>query len=291
MIFKCEFLYKMNLKIKHKTTYSYSEKVILDPHHLYFYPIARNYFTLVDFELQVSPQCSGLAQRVDAEDNLFHQCWFHGELDHLIIDVTMEVETKEINPFNFVVEEAPKTIHNRALDIFLEQTHLSAPVVSWLDAQQAISTDNIITFLFFLCQEVHLKWDHQARYEEDLMTPDECFEKKKGSCRDLAWMMINMLRQKDIPARFVSGYAYNPDLGDGHELHAWAEAWVNGAGWIGLDPSAGLLTTEKYIPIVTSYHPANTFPVQGTFRGAADSSLAFEVSISEVNLKSVAEDR
>lgn len=273
----------MNLKIRHKTSYKYSDRIALEPHHLYFYPVPRNYFTLLDFEMQVAPQCSGLAQRVDAEDNLFHQCWFNEPMEELIIDVSMELETREINPFNFMVEDKLKSAYNKALDIFLEPMPLSTEIISWLDAQESITADNVITFLFYLSQEINLKWDHQARYEEDLLSPDVCFVKKQGSCRDLAWMMINMLRQKNVPARFVSGYAYNPQLGDGHELHAWVEAWVNGAGWIGLDPSAGLLTTEKYIPIVTSYHPANTFPVQGTYRGDAQSELQFKVEIEEVN--------
>lgn len=271
----------MMLKIRHKTIYTYSEAVFLEPHHLYFYPQYRNYLSLQAYELKIAPQCSGIGQRVDAENNIFHQCWFNEPLNKLVIDVEMELETSEINPFNFVVEAASKTQHNKALDIFLEPLSLSEELVQWIKIQRKESAEDIITFLFYMCKEVNLQWDHQARYETDLLSPDVCFDRRKGSCRDLSWMMIHMLRKLDIPARFVSGYAYNPELGEGHELHAWVEAWVHGAGWIGLDPSAGLLTTNNYIPIVTSYHPANTFPVQGTFRGHATSMLEFLVKIEE----------
>lgn len=91
-----------------------------------------------------------------------------------------------------------------------------------------------------------------------------------------------MLRNLSIPSRFVSGYAFNPELKVDHELHAWVEVWVPGAGWIGLDPSAGLLTNANYIPVSSSYIPENTLPVQGNFRGSSSAELTFEVSIIQV---------
>lgn len=272
----------MKLKITHQTTYNYSRKVFVEPQHLYFYPLPRNYITLDSFELKIDPASSGLAQRVDAEDNLYHQCWFNELQDRIKITVEIEVESDEINPFNFLLEDQTKTPHTKALDIFLETEELPDQVNKWLDELFEASDDNLITFLTYLNKEVNNNWDHETRYESDLMEPMQCFESKKGSCRDLSWMMINMLRNRNIPARFVSGYAFNSELGEGHELHAWIEAWVPGAGWIPLDPSAGLLATNSYIPVVSSYHPANTFPVQGSFRGDAEANLDFQVKIQEI---------
>ena len=272
----------MKLKITHQTTYQYSSKVFVEPQHFYFYPLPRNYITLDSFELKIDPASSGLAQRVDAEDNLYHQCWFNDLQDNIQIIAEIEVESEEINPFNFLQEENTKTPHAKALDIFLETEHLSDNVNIWLDELYEASDDNLITFLTYLNKEINLNWDHQTRYESDLMNPVTCFDTKKGSCRDLSWMMINILRNRNIPARFVSGYAFNDELGEGHELHAWIEAWVPGAGWIPLDPSSGLLATNSYIPVVSSYHPANTFPVQGSFRGDAEAKLEFKVKIQEI---------
>jgi len=271
----------MKLKITHQTTYQYDKKVFIEPQHLYFYPLPRNYITLNNFELSVEPASTGLAQRVDVEDNLYHQCWFNDLQNHIQITATIEVESEEINPFNFLLEESTKTPHTKALDIFLETEKLSTHLNAWLDELMSAS-DDIITFLTYLNKEINGNWDHESRYESDLMTPTKCFETKRGSCRDLSWMMINMLRNKDIPARFVSGYAFNDELGEGHELHAWVEAWVFGAGWIPLDPSAGLLATNSYIPVVSSYHPSNTFPVQGSYRGNADAQLSFDVKIKKI---------
>ncbi len=272
----------MKLKITHQTTYQYSSKVFVEPQHFYFYPLPRNYITLDNFELKIDPASSGLAQRVDAEDNLYHQCWFNDLQDNIQIIAEIEVESDEINPFNFLQEEKTKTPHTKALDIFLETEHLSDNANKWLDELYEASDDTLITFLTYLNKEINLNWDHETRYESDLMGPVTCFDSKKGSCRDLSWMMINMLRNRNIPARFVSGYAFNSELGEGHELHAWIEAWVPGAGWIPLDPSAGLLATNSYIPVVSSYHPANTFPVQGSYRGNAEANLNFNVKIQEI---------
>ncbi len=272
----------MKLKITHKTRYQYSEKVFVEPQHLYFYPLQRNYLTLDNFELKVDPASSGLAQRVDAEDNLYHQCWFNELQDQILITAEIEVESDEINPFNFLLEQEAKTKYTKALDIFLETEALAPAIKNWVDELKDASDGNAITFLTYLNKEINNNWDHETRYESDLLDPSTCFKEKRGSCRDLSWMMINMLRNENIPARFVSGYAFNNELGEGHELHAWVEAWVPGAGWIAFDPSAGLLATNSYVPVVSSYHPANTFPVQGSYRGSSEAQLTFDVSIKEI---------
>ncbi|XOV94003.1 MAG: transglutaminase domain-containing protein [Bacteroidota bacterium] len=273
----------MKLKITHQTTYRYSDKVFVEPQHLYFYPLPRNYLTLHNFELKIDPASSGLAQRIDAEDNLYHQCWFNDMQDKIIITALIEVESEEINPFNFLLEESAKTPHTKALDIFLEKEKLSGEAKNWTIELMEAGDDNLITFLTYLNKEINNNWDHETRYEADLMDPVTCFDLKRGSCRDLSWMMINILRNQNIPARFVSGYAFNAELGGGHELHAWIEAWVPGAGWVAFDPSAGLLATNSYIPVVSSYHPSNTFPVQGSYRGSAIADLTFDVKIIEIN--------
>ncbi|MEQ9306128.1 MAG: transglutaminase family protein, partial [Marinoscillum sp.] len=238
----------MKLEIKHLTKYSYSSLVFAEPHHLYFYPAHRNYLKICSFHIQVNPEPSGLAFRMDAENNAFHQCWFNQEIDHMSIGVEMQVETEEINPFSFLVETDRKIDHVRALEIYLEALNLPASIVEWVKSIKQLTGNNLVTFMSYLNKEIHAQWKHNSRYEPTLMHPQQCFETKSGSCRDLSWMLIQMLRNLNIPARFISGYSYNPELGLGHELHAWVEAWLPGAGWIGLDPSAGILATDHYVP-------------------------------------------
>ena len=155
--------------------------------------------------------------------------------------------------------------------------NLSKEIKVWTNN---IFTDspNIVSFLSNITDQIKSNWDHVSRYESDLMEPELCFQTKSGSCRDLSWMMIQMLRSQSIPARFVSGYSYNPEL-VGHELHAWVEVWVNGAGWVAVDPSSGLFVDDSYVPIASSHHPSNTNPVHGKFRGDAIAELETTVNI------------
>ena len=271
----------MRLKVKHLTQYIYSKEVVLQPHHLYFYPAHRNYLNLESFDIQVNPHASGLSFRTDIESNAFHQCWFNDPIKELTVVAEFIVETHPINPFDFIVEEPvgdPTPIQTP----YLQQQSLSSNLSDWLNDVVSPAGNNMVTLLTFLASEIHENWEHTIRYEPTIMPPDECFSSKKGSCRDLSWMMIQMLRSINIPARFVSGYGYNPNLGEGHELHAWVEVLLPGAGWIGVDPNSGLLATDRYIPVAASYLPRNTFPIQGSYFGDASSELKFEVTLEQL---------
>lgn len=270
----------MYLEIAHTSSYQYSSPVYPEPQHFFFHPQHRSYFQVADFKLDVNPSPTGIAERLNVENNVFHQCWFNETLGGFDISARIRVSIDPFNAFDFLVEETAKTSYNKTFDAYLlNDAQLSENLKVWVNDIKEESNDPVTLFGSF-CSAIHDNWDHQARYENSLLTPDECFEQKKGSCRDLSWMLIQALRYLGIPARFVSGYSYNPELGEGHELHAWVEAWINGAGWIGLDPSSGLFTTEYYIPTATSYHPANTLPVQGSYRGEAASSLHTSVEIT-----------
>jgi len=115
------------------------------------------------------------------------------------------------------------------------------------------------------------------------MEIEQCFQEKHGSCRDLSWFMMNCLRFLGIPARFVSGYSFNPEIGQDHELHSWVECWLPGAGWLGVDPSLGLMTDHHYIPMACSFDPTKTLPVQGIYAGSATSNMSYEVVIKEID--------
>ncbi|QSE96647.1 transglutaminase family protein [Fulvivirga lutea] len=270
----------MKLKIKHTTSYLYQDKVFPEPHHLYFYPQNRSYLTVLDHTIEIAPKPDGRAIRLDVENNSYEQCWFNNLTDQLTVNVLMTLEVSELNQFNFLVEEKSKTNHTSAIKLYLEhQLLLNEELVSWLED---VENNNPVQFVGALCHKIHKKWDHTTSYSPDLLDPNSCFNSDAASCRDLAWMMIQMLRHKGYPARFVSGYSYNPEI-TGHELHAWVEVWVAGAGWIGIDPSSGLFITELYIPLATSYHPVNTLPVQGSFRGNGTSELQTKVDIDLID--------
>ena len=270
----------MDFIVEHHSSYSYSEAVFLEPHYLYFYPLTRPYQKVIAFDIQVIPTPQGISSRLDAEDNFYHQCWFMEKVEKLDIISVCKISTSPVNPFNFLVDESRESFQSEALGLFVKpQNHLSLGFRQWLDQLNFDPENNLTGFLLGLGQQISSHWQHTIRYGEHLMDPNECFISRTGSCRDLSWMMIQILRNLGIPSRFVSGYCFNPEL-TGHELHAWVETWITGAGWVGIDPSAGVFVTGEYIPVSSSYHPSHTLPVQGSYRGNAISKLKTSVNIS-----------
>lgn len=267
----------MILTIHHTTEYTYEEQVFLEPHHFYFRPVSRDHFVIKHFILELNPYAY-LSQRLDAESNIFHQAWFTGKTDSLKIQAKIEIELTEVNPFNFLVEEEKNP--NPILDFYKKQETIFAELDTWVKNQRSVAGTDLLTFLSFLNTEIYQNWKQKARYQRDILSPKETFEQKEGACRDLANMMMYLLRSQSIPARFVSGYAFNPFMDEGHELHAWVEAYIPGAGWVGLDPTTGLLTNHYYIPVSSSYWPARTLPVQGTYLGNPQNTMDTEVRIS-----------
>ena len=273
----------MHLKISHNTRYTYSSAVFLEPHYLYLYPSHRTYFKTLDYSLSISPDPSGKSLKQDPENNIYKQCWFEDMLQELEIHLELEVSTEAFNPFEFFVEKWPVEEYP-VLRPYLEvREKLGQQLFDWSHSFGIDPKEDPLRYLDQICRETNRDWNHEIRYQNNLLEPSQCFKDKAGSCRDLSWMLISILRTHGIPARFVSGYAHNPELLEGHELHAWLEAWLPGAGWIGLDPSAGLFTDHAYIPLCSSYDPAKTLPVQGTFRGEANSSLEANVIIRELD--------
>lgn len=278
----------MILQIVHTTHYEYECPVVLEAQYLKFKPLRRPYITPLDFELKIDPHPVKTTERLDAENNYFHQVWPTSETtQHFNIEAVIRLETEPFNPFDFLIDP---NITPSQYDFYYSEKH-SDYLAPYLECEafeglkdftrQTIedSDDKMVPFLSLLAQKVYDNWEHEKRDEEHPLDPDQCFQQKKGSCKDLAWMLMMMLRGQGIASRFVSGYSFNPELDQGHELHAWIEVLLPGAGWVGIDPSSGLLANEYYVPVATSFDPALTMPVEGTFRGSCESSFDADVKI------------
>lgn len=280
----------MLLNITHLTTYTYSEAVPLNPHSVFLVPIPRNYATLVSYELKINPYPIDVQQRFSIENNPYYLAWFSGLHDSLTIEVKLQIEIKPFNPFSFIIN--PNFIKAFAVEGNLytsDELQLLGPSLiveennfgNFVGQIKAENPDPI-NFLVAITERIHEQWQHTIRYEENLWSPEKTFTSKEGSCRDLSWMLIQMLRQIGLGTKFVSGYAFNPELDEGNDLHAWVEVFLPGAGWVGIDPSLGLLTDQHYIPLASSSIPHFTLPVSGTYGGTATSELHTEVIIQEV---------
>jgi transglutaminase-like putative cysteine protease len=280
----------MRLQIQHQTKYQYEDKVPLNPHQLFLIPQQRTYFQTKNANWDIFPQPVGKNQRINAEGNPFFQVWFNVETDVLKVNVDLEIEAFDFNPFSFILSpdiQYPfqNFVYHGNTGEFLKiykQTD-AFPELAEFAASIMRKSPDIVSFLVKLLDQIHNNWSHGLRYEPGLLYPMDTFATKEGSCRDLSWMLMTMLRNLGMATRFVSGYAFNPEVDAGHELHGWIEVYLPGAGWVGLDPSLGLFTDHHYIPLASSFHPSHTLPISGTYGGAATSSFTSEVWIKEID--------
>jgi len=281
----------MRYKISHKTEYSFSERVFLEPHYLRFKPKDTPFSSLESFDLQLSIAPAGFSEQVDSENNLVHLYWFEGLHESLIIQSESMVTMNEHNPFNFIFHplsiaslpftyaDSEKTLLQPALRV----TEISRGLIEYGEKTRKASNSDTLQFISNLTSKIHDDFIVESRLIGMPYEPDKTFELKKASCRDLSWMQIQLLRHMGVAARFVSGYYYidveDPDF----ELHAWVEVFLPGAGWVGLDPSNGILTGNSHITISTSALPENTMPVTGTIRGDATSELSSDLLIESID--------
>ncbi|MBN3583748.1 transglutaminase family protein [Algoriphagus aestuarii] len=284
----------MKLQINHFTEYTYQNQVFLGIHQLFLRPQNRLYFSVLKQELTVSPVPEGKYVRMDISGNFYEQVWFLGLSEKLKIQSDLIVETKEFNPYSFLIDDQfLQSVETLSFPKFkYEGLEKELAAYYLMDSKDKALLDfvleywngpeDVIGFLSRITAAIHSQWEHILRHEMDLWEPEFTLSAKKGSCRDLAYMQMSLLGSIGLATRFVSGYAFNPNLAEGHELHAWLEVYLPGGGWIGLDPSLGLLTDHRYVPLASHAKPPLAAPVQGSFSGNGSSILNTDVQIKRL---------
>lgn len=271
----------MQLQIIHETAYSFTNEVFLEPHYLRFKPKSMPFLDLISYNINLSIVPSGISEQLDVEGNIVHFCWFDGMHKNINIKSEAVLNIKPFESFNFLVFptscnqipfEYPKQLRP-LLTLYLQTTEISDSLLNY--AQKILKTvaSNTITFLSQLTIQIHQDFILEIRETGIPFHPDETYRGKRGSCRDLSWMQIQLLRNLGLAARFVSGYYYVDVENPIYELHAWLEVFVPGGGWVGFDPSNGIATANMHIPVCSSVHYENTMPVSGAVRGSAQSQL------------------
>lgn len=280
----------MQFELTHISEYNYSSEVFFEPHYFRFKPKITPHSFVKDYSIVIEPEPSGLSEQIDIENNYNILCWFDHSHHHLRITANSVVEANEYNPFNFLVHpleylRMPFDYDSKTKQLLkpsLRAEELPGSMIEYSNKILSDSNNQSIEFLSKLTQEIHKAFTLKSRDTGKPFKPDITFRQKEGSCRDIAWMQIHILRQLGIASRFVSGYFYINNANPEFELHAWVEAFLPGAGWIGLDPSHGILTNIYHIPVASSAFYENTMPVSGTVRGSAGSELKNELKISLV---------
>ncbi|MEY2406654.1 MAG: hypothetical protein QOG39_1570 [Acidimicrobiaceae bacterium] len=272
--------------LEHRTTYRFDRPVHLSAHVVRLRPAPQCRTPVYDYSLVVEPEHHHLNWQQDPFGNHLARLVFPDRTDQLLIDVSLVADLVPLNPFDFFVEEwalcFPFTYDaglERDLSPYLHCDPAGPLLREWLAALPLTPKErggqSTVEVLSMLTRHVFESVSYTARLEAGVHTPDETLEKAIGSCRDTALLLVQAMRQLGLAARFVSGYLVQlADDGDFSDLHAWAEVFIPGAGWIGLDPTSGLFAGEGHIPLACTPDPAGAAPITGTTE-PCDATLEF----------------
>lgn len=277
----------MHLRVRHQLRYEYSAPIFLQPHTLYLYPRIYPHQKLIDYQIRISPSPDMIVRNVDTEGNVQQLVYFVGECQSLSVDVSMVVESNPFNTFGFVLypfetEKLPLSYlpaDKGLLLPYLDRTNVTLPVEQYARQIAAEAGWQTVPFLSQLCATIRSTFVYEAREEGAAHLPEHTLLTRKGSCRDYAVLFIACCRSLGLAARFVSGYLYGNPQQD-HELHAWVEVYLPGAGWRGFDPTEGSVVIHKHLFLAASALHDQLPPLRGTFRGQAESTMTATVEIN-----------
>ncbi|GAB3016644.1 transglutaminase family protein [Spirosoma pulveris] len=273
----------MNLHVRHTSEYTYDIPVALSPQTLYLYPRTYPYQRLLTYELTIDPQPSRIVRNVDVEGNVQQVVYFNHPTSHLRVTAEMELQSDEFNSFDFVLFpfdtqrvpfQYPKAVED-LLQPYLKRVGVSEKVENWARQLAADADGQTTAFLILLNQTIR-QFTYEIRELGAPLPPEQTLTLRKGSCRDYTTLFMAACRSMGLAARFVSGYLFgNPQ--QEHQLHAWAEVYLPGAGWRGFDPTQGSLVVNRHIFLTSTAKPELAAPISGTFQGHANSTLHAEL--------------
>lgn len=262
----------MKFKIMHNTRYDYSAPVTLGHHVLRFLPGSDVRQHVNSVAILVRPEPMLITQNHDLEGNLVQEIWFEGQTDFLQIDVSMEVDTVVVNPYDYLVLTGYETLpmyypNELGLNAMPYCTRQSSDwEVSEFANKLANEADNqVIPFLNLLTQTMHTMFHRQIREEGSPQSPSVTLKNRSGACRDLTVLFMEVCRSLGLAARFVSGYQKGDEQRDRRYMHAWPEIYVPGGGWRGFDPAHGLAVVDEHVAVARASLPRNTTPIEGVF--------------------------
>ncbi len=277
----------IRVALHHETRYSYDRPISPAPHVVRLRPAPHCRTPIAAYSLRVAPENHFLNWQQDPFGNYQARLVFPKQAQELVFEVDLVAEMTVINPFDFFLEKdseyfpfAYATNLRRDLAPYLQPIPCGprfAEFVERAKGQYARAGRRVVDVLVDVNTLVQRTLRYDIRMEPGVFAPEESLERGHGSCRDFAWLLVQALRHLGLAARFVSGYSVQlkadvrPLRGaagvehDAADLHAWAEVFLPGAGWVGLDATSGLFSGEGHIPLACTPDPDTAAPITGSY--------------------------
>jgi uncharacterized protein (DUF2126 family)/transglutaminase-like putative cysteine protease len=285
----------IHVALTHTSRYRYDRLVGLSPQLVRLRPAPHCRTPVLSYSMRVTPSAHFVNWQQDPQSNYLARVVVPDKVSEFAVEIDLVAEMSVYNPFDFFLEPHAETFpfayapwQLRELQPFLQQ-HQPSPAVR--DYAQSVKPEATRTIDALVALNQRLKRDiaYLIRLDPGVQAPEETLSRASGSCRDTTWLLVTLLRHYGLAARFVSGYLIQlaPDVksldgpsgveADFTDLHAWCEVYLPGAGWIGLDPTSGLLAGEGHLPLACTPEPSSAAPITGA---VDESEVEFEHTMS-----------
>ena len=290
----------LQVALNHRTQYRYDKAVSLGPQVIQLRPAPHCRTPILSYSLDVTPADHLLNWQLDPHYNHLARVLFPHKTNEFVVEVNLVADLSPYNPFGFFLEPGVENYPfayapdlARDLNPYLS-VEPAGPLLQALLENFLGEVSGTIDLLLDLNRRVRDEVSYVTRLEPGVQTCEETLDRRSGSCRDSAWLLVQILRSLGIAARFVSGYLIqvaadeaglegsSGPQADSADLHAWAEAFLPGAGWIGMDPTSGLLAGEGHIPLVCTPNASKAAPIGGTVE-PANVDFSYSICLRRLN--------